>query len=157
MVDLTPAERERLARILGMVGSEHAGERAAAGLKAEEFRKKHGLTWAEMLAQPPLRPEPPPRDTAKEAAEAKARAQAEAQRAAKAKEAAEPPAAAHRDPRAYDPAWDQPGLQAAPGMTWGEMVVWTKHMARQVGIMAAITAYIGAAWGVIFAIGWLDH
>ena len=137
MSDLTTAERQRLARILGMVGSEHAGERAAAGLKAEEFRKKHGLTWAEMLAQPPLRPEPPPRDTAKEAAE--------------------PPAAAHRDPRAYDPAWDQPGLQAAPGMTWGEMVVWTKHMARQVGIMAAITAYIGAAWGVIFAIGWLDH
>ena len=51
---MTPAEREHLARILGMLGSEHAGERAAAGLQAEAFRKKHGLTWAELLALPPV-------------------------------------------------------------------------------------------------------
>ena len=60
--DVTPAERERLARILGMLGSEHAGERAAAGLQAEAFRKKHGLTWADLLALPPvevvMEPEP---------------------------------------------------------------------------------------------------
>ena len=54
MSDVTPAERERLARILGMLGSEHAGERASAALQAEAFRKKHGLTWAELLALPPV-------------------------------------------------------------------------------------------------------
>ena len=93
LVDLTPAERQRLARILGMLGSEHAGERASAALKAEEFRKKHGLTWAEMLAHSRHPGRSHPHGTPLgEAAEAKARAQAEAQRAAKAKEAAEPPA-----------------------------------------------------------------
>ena len=49
---MTTAERRRLERILGMLGSEHAGERAAAGLQAEAFRKLHGLTWAELLARP---------------------------------------------------------------------------------------------------------
>jgi hypothetical protein len=81
---MTDVERARLARILGMLGSEHAGERAAAGLKAEEFRKKHGLTWPQMLSLPPLMPDPPQRDPAKEAAEAKARTEAETRRAAKA-------------------------------------------------------------------------
>jgi hypothetical protein len=58
---ITPAERQRLAAILGMLGSEHAGERAAAGLQAEAFRRKHGLTWAELLALPemPAASEPP--------------------------------------------------------------------------------------------------
>jgi hypothetical protein len=37
-----------------MLGSEHAGERAAAGLQAEAFRKRHGLTWEAMLALPPV-------------------------------------------------------------------------------------------------------
>jgi len=32
---VTPADRQRLARILGMLGSEHAGERASAALQAE--------------------------------------------------------------------------------------------------------------------------
>lgn len=77
---MTAAERQRLARILGMLGSEHAGEQAAAAFQAEAFRKRHGLTWEAMLSLPPVteRPEPPPRDASKEAAEAKARADAEA-------------------------------------------------------------------------------
>jgi hypothetical protein len=54
---ITTSERARLAAILGMLGSDHAGERAAAGLHAEAFRKKHRLTWAELLA---LQPEPEP-------------------------------------------------------------------------------------------------
>lgn len=66
---MTPVERRRLAGILGMLGSEHAGERASAALHAEAFRKQHGLTWAELLASPPVEvteaaPEPvwtPPR------------------------------------------------------------------------------------------------
>jgi hypothetical protein len=50
-------ERQRLAAILGMLGSDQAGERAAAGLQAEAFRQKHGLTWTDLLA---LQPEPSP-------------------------------------------------------------------------------------------------
>ena len=59
---MTNAERQRLAAILGMLGSEHAGERAAAGLQAEAFRRKHKLTWPELLALPRERPSwvPPP-------------------------------------------------------------------------------------------------
>ena len=51
---MTPADRQRLARILGMLGSEHAGERASAALQAEAFRKRHAMTWEEMLALPPV-------------------------------------------------------------------------------------------------------
>lgn len=50
MTPLTNTERQRLAAILGMLGSAHAGERAAAALQAEAFRHKHGLTWGEVLA-----------------------------------------------------------------------------------------------------------
>jgi hypothetical protein len=50
---MTSTDRRRLAAILGMLGSEFDGERAAAGLQAEAFRKRHGLTWEQMLAPPP--------------------------------------------------------------------------------------------------------
>jgi len=65
---MTDIDRRRLARILGMLGSEHAGERASAALQAEAFRKRHAMTWEEMLALPPVEvvmepewtpPEPP--------------------------------------------------------------------------------------------------
>ena len=52
---MTPTDRRRLAAILGMLGSEFDGERAAAGLQAEAFRKKHGLTWEQMLSLPAVR------------------------------------------------------------------------------------------------------
>jgi len=51
---MTGVDRRRLARILGMLGSEHAGERASAALQAEAFRKRHAMTWEEMLALPPV-------------------------------------------------------------------------------------------------------
>jgi len=51
---MTDIDRRRLARILGMLGSEHAGERASAALQAEAFRKRHAMTWEEMLARPPV-------------------------------------------------------------------------------------------------------
>jgi hypothetical protein len=58
---MTDADRSRLVAILGMLGSEHQGERDSAALQAEAFRKKHGLTWEELLALPPIEaPEPPP-------------------------------------------------------------------------------------------------
>ena len=76
---MTTEERQKLAAILAMLGSEHAGERASAGMKAEEFRRKLGLTWPELLMpvvpnipprqpehapEPPAAPQPPPeRDT----------------------------------------------------------------------------------------------
>jgi hypothetical protein len=81
---MTAADRRKLAAILGMLGSEHAGERAAAGLQAEAFRKRHGLTWEAMLSLPPVteRPEPPPRDASKEAENAVDAAAREAMHAA---------------------------------------------------------------------------
>jgi hypothetical protein len=62
---VTEPERQRLTAILGMLGSTHAGERAAAALQAEALRRKLGLTWAELLAsqedEPPSPPPPPAR------------------------------------------------------------------------------------------------
>jgi len=47
---MTDADRKRLAAILGMLGSNSVGERDAAALQAEAFRRKHGLTWDELLS-----------------------------------------------------------------------------------------------------------
>ena len=55
---MTDTDRARLAAILGMLGSAHAGERAAAALQAEAFRKQHGVTWEEVLS--PALADPPP-------------------------------------------------------------------------------------------------
>ena len=66
---MTNTERQRIAAILGMLGSSHVGERDAAALQAEAFRRKHGLTWAEMINGKTIfvsrevfvdRPAPPP-------------------------------------------------------------------------------------------------
>lgn len=46
---MTDQERRRLAAILGRLGSDHAGERAAAAYQVEAFRKKQGLTWEKLL------------------------------------------------------------------------------------------------------------
>jgi hypothetical protein len=43
---------ERLIKLLGMLGSTHDGERAAAGLKAHEFIKQRGLCWADVISLP---------------------------------------------------------------------------------------------------------
>ena len=53
---LAPDACARLAKLLGMLGSDHAGERAAAGLKADEMLKREGLRWADVI-QPRI-PEP---------------------------------------------------------------------------------------------------
>jgi hypothetical protein len=44
---------DRLIKLLGMLGSAHDGERAAAGLKAHEFIKRHGLQWIEIIVVSP--------------------------------------------------------------------------------------------------------
>ncbi len=53
-LSLTLADRKRLAAILGMLGSEHPSERNAAVFEAVAVRHKHQLTWAELLALPPV-------------------------------------------------------------------------------------------------------
>jgi hypothetical protein len=45
---------DRLIKLLGMLGSAHDGERAAAGLKAHEFIRRHGLCWADIIHLPSL-------------------------------------------------------------------------------------------------------
>jgi hypothetical protein len=47
---MTTTDRTRLAAILGMLGSDQAGERAAAALQAEAFRKRHQLTWQDLIS-----------------------------------------------------------------------------------------------------------
>jgi hypothetical protein len=43
---------------VGLLGSAHDGERAAAGLKVHELLRRHGLTWPDVLlaAAPPTAP-----------------------------------------------------------------------------------------------------
>jgi hypothetical protein len=53
---LGPEALERLVKLLGLLGSAHDGERAAAGLKAHEFIRRHGLTWVDIIM--PARPPP---------------------------------------------------------------------------------------------------
>jgi len=52
-----------LLKCLGMLGSDHAGERAAAGLKADQIIRQHGMTWSDLIRVPQYRTEDqPPRD-----------------------------------------------------------------------------------------------
>ena len=45
-----PAEaREKLAKLLGLLGSDHPGERDAAGLAAHRLLQQHQLTWRDVL------------------------------------------------------------------------------------------------------------
>jgi hypothetical protein len=46
---LTPQELTRLVKFLGMLGSDHAGERANAGGFASRMIRERGLTWAEII------------------------------------------------------------------------------------------------------------
>ena len=41
---------DRLAKLLGMLGSDQAGERAAAAAKADQLIRQHGLQWADVVA-----------------------------------------------------------------------------------------------------------
>lgn len=46
---LTPAERTRLIGVLGRLGSDFDGERAAAGLLATRILRAAGLTWDDLV------------------------------------------------------------------------------------------------------------
>jgi hypothetical protein len=42
----------RLVRVLGLLGSDSAGERASAGLAADRLRDELGASWADLLMPP---------------------------------------------------------------------------------------------------------
>lgn len=50
------ADLTKLNRILGMLGSDNAGERAAAALAADRLVKKMGTNWWSLLGEPDLAP-----------------------------------------------------------------------------------------------------
>jgi hypothetical protein len=60
MQSLTPTERERLAKLLGMLGSDHEGERANAATIADRMLRERGLTWRDILPDQPAGPTQPP-------------------------------------------------------------------------------------------------
>ena len=53
---LAARDAELLAKILGRLGSDHDGERAAAGLLASQFIKARGLSWYDVIQ--PRAPQP---------------------------------------------------------------------------------------------------
>lgn len=48
----TAADADRLAKLLGMLGSDHAGERDAAAIAAVKFRKQRNVTWPDVIGAP---------------------------------------------------------------------------------------------------------
>jgi hypothetical protein len=58
MSPLMKADRERLAKLLGMLGSDHAGERGNAALAIERLRRERGLSWDEVLPADGVRHDP---------------------------------------------------------------------------------------------------
>ena len=47
---LDPNAANRLAKLCGLFGSDHDGERAAAAAKADELVRRHGLSWRQVLS-----------------------------------------------------------------------------------------------------------
>jgi hypothetical protein len=52
IVALSNPDRERLAKLLGLLGSDHQGERDAAGLAAHRLVVERGLVWADVVCLP---------------------------------------------------------------------------------------------------------
>jgi hypothetical protein len=57
---LNAADRQRLAAILGRLGSDHAGERDAAALTATRFLRTRDLQWSDVIGAPALPPRQQP-------------------------------------------------------------------------------------------------
>jgi len=47
---LDPAMADKLARICGMFGSDHDGERASAAAMADKIVRAHGLSWFDVIS-----------------------------------------------------------------------------------------------------------
>jgi hypothetical protein len=55
---IPPDLANRLAKVLGMLGSDHDGEIAAAGRRANAMIKGAGLTWGDVIARAAPKSEP---------------------------------------------------------------------------------------------------
>jgi hypothetical protein len=53
MTATVPLDRQKLGKILGLLGSHHAGERDAAARMAHAMVREARTTWAAVLKQPP--------------------------------------------------------------------------------------------------------
>ena len=51
-VTLPSSTTSILLKCLGLLGSDHAGERAAAGLKADQILRANDLTWSDLIRAP---------------------------------------------------------------------------------------------------------
>lgn len=68
-------DRDRLIKLLGLLGSDHEGERGNAARMASDLLRGAGLTWAEVIAKVPTRAhgasahphDDPPRQSTREA------------------------------------------------------------------------------------------
>jgi hypothetical protein len=58
MTWLSTLERNRLPKLLALLGSDKAGERDAAGLAAHRMLQQHDLTWSDLLIPAPVKREP---------------------------------------------------------------------------------------------------
>ena len=54
MIAFPAPSRAKLAKLLALLGSDHAGERDAAGLAAHRLVVGAGLTWRKVLEPPPI-------------------------------------------------------------------------------------------------------
>jgi hypothetical protein len=57
--NLAKADRAKLAKLLGLLGSTHAGERDAAALASQRFLEQRGLTWRAVLEPPAVEHQQP--------------------------------------------------------------------------------------------------
>ena len=53
MTTLDHATAERLAKLCGLLGSDHAGERSTAAAKADALIRSRGLRWTDVIASAP--------------------------------------------------------------------------------------------------------
>ena len=51
MGEFTDAVRERMVKLLGMLGSDALGERAVAAKKADDLRRELGVEWTDILVK----------------------------------------------------------------------------------------------------------
>jgi hypothetical protein len=54
MTGLSAPDRTKLGKLLGMLGSDHAGERDAAALAAHRMVVRAGLTWPQVIKPPAI-------------------------------------------------------------------------------------------------------
>ena len=54
MTALDPHAADKLAKLCGLFGSDHDGERATAAAKADQLIRSHGLCWSDVIAPVPI-------------------------------------------------------------------------------------------------------